>query len=73
MRRRWESTPLRDRLGALARSLTLTGPEQAMVAAILLSMLVGAIVMNYRREYRLQHPIEAAPASRHGWESPGGR
>jgi len=53
--------PLRDRLAALARSLTLTWQEQAMVAVILLSMLVGALVMHYRREYRIHHPVVASP------------
>ncbi len=32
-----------------------------MVAAILLSMLVGALVMHYRREYRIHHPIAPSP------------
>jgi hypothetical protein len=55
---------LRERLTAIARSLTLTWQEQAMVAAILLSMLVGALVMHWRREYRVSHPSEASPAPR---------
>jgi hypothetical protein len=53
---------LRERLTAIARSLTLTWQEQAMVAVILFSMLTGALVMHYRREYRLSHPVEASPA-----------
>lgn len=61
MSKRQETTPLRDRLAGIARSLTLTRQEQAMVAAILLSMLVGAVVMHYRREHRLQHALDASP------------
>ncbi|MGA3172128.1 MAG: hypothetical protein ABSE62_14065 [Chthoniobacteraceae bacterium] len=71
MSKRQERTPLRDRLVRIARSLTLTRQEQAMVAAILLSILVGAIVMHYRREYRLQHPVEASPTPRHSQEPYG--
>ena len=64
MSKRQEAPPHpRDRLAAIARSLTLTPQEQAMVAAILLSMLVGAIVMHCRRDYRLNHPVIAAPQS----------
>jgi hypothetical protein len=62
MRKLQEGNPLAERLAAFARSLTLTRQEQALVAAILISMLVGAVVMHYRREYRLSHPVEAAPA-----------
>ena len=62
MSKRQEANPLRDRLAGIARSLTLTRQEQAMAAAILLSMLVGAVVMHYRREYRLQHALESSPA-----------
>jgi hypothetical protein len=47
---------------AVARSLALTRQEQAMVAAILLSMLVGSLVMHLRREYRLQHPAQTTVA-----------
>jgi hypothetical protein len=54
-------SPLRTRLAHFARSLTPTGQEQAMIAALLLSMLLGAIVMHYRREYRLTHPIDPSP------------
>jgi len=61
MSKRQDATPLRDRLAAFARSLTPTPQEQAMVAAILLSLLVGAIVMHYRREYRLRHSLDASP------------
>ena len=64
MSKRQEPIPPRDRLAGFARSLTLTRQEQAMVAAILLSMMVGAVVMHYRREYRLQHPAEASPTPR---------
>ena len=64
MNKRQEANPLRDRLISFARSLTLTRQEQAMVAAILLSMLVGSIVMHCRREYRLQHPVAASPTPR---------
>jgi len=62
MSKRQEATPLRDRLAGFARSLTLTRQEQALAAAILLSIMVGAVVMHYRREHRLQHPLEQAPA-----------
>ncbi len=64
MSKRQERTPLRERLAAFARSLTLTPQERAMAAAILLSITVGAVVMHYRREYRLHHPIEASPTPR---------
>ncbi len=64
MSKRQEINPLRDRLTGFARSITLTRQEQALVAALLLSMLVGSLVMHYRREYRLNHPIEASPTPR---------
>lgn len=56
---------MRERLAEIARSVTLTRQEQAMAAAILLSMLIGAVVMHYRREYRLHHPVQPSPAPRH--------
>jgi hypothetical protein len=55
----------RQRLAIFVRSLTPTWPERAMVAALLLSLLTGAIVMHYRREYRLTHPIMASPTPPH--------
>jgi len=61
MRKLQEGNPLAERLAAFARRLTLTRQEQALVAAILMSMLVGAVVMHCRREYRLSHPVEVAP------------
>jgi hypothetical protein len=61
MSKRQEGPPLSGWLTAFARSLTLTRQEQAMVAAILLSLLVGAIVMHCRREYRLAHPLPVSP------------
>lgn len=64
MRKRQEGSPLLDRLKTVARSLTLTPQEITMVAAILLSMLVGFIVMHYRREYREHHPVMASPSPR---------
>jgi hypothetical protein len=64
-----EGNPLTDRLAALAKSWTLTRQEQAMVTAILLSMLVGAVVMHWRREYRVSHPAVASPELRHGERS----
>ena len=70
MSKRQEGAPLPDRLAAFVRSLTLTHQEQAMVAAILLSMLAGAVVMHYRREYRLHHPTVASPTPRRGSDSP---
>jgi hypothetical protein len=69
MSKRQEGAPLPERLAAIVRSLTLTRQEQAMAAAILLSMLVGALVMHYRREYRLNHPIAASPTPRLGLDS----
>jgi hypothetical protein len=59
-----QANPLRERLAGFARAITPTRQEQSMVAAILLSLLVGAIVMHYRREYRLHHPVEASPTPR---------
>ena len=70
--RRQESKPTRERLAAIGRSLTLTWQEQAMVAAILLSMLAGAMVMHYRREYRVSHPVEASPTPRGDSQSTAG-
>jgi hypothetical protein len=61
MSKRQDGTPLSEKLAAIARCLTPTRQEQAMVAAILLSMMIGAVVMHYRREYRLRHGIEASP------------
>jgi hypothetical protein len=72
MSKRQEANPLGERLVAFARSLTLTRGEQVMVAALLLSMLVGALVMHYRREYRLHHPVEASPAPHGASSSPAG-
>jgi len=56
--------PHREWLAAIARALTLTRGEQALVAAILLSMLAGVLVMHYRREYRVNHPVAASPTPR---------
>jgi hypothetical protein len=64
MSKRQEGNPLRDRLADFYRAIIPTRQEQLLVAAILLSMLVGAIVMHYRREYRLNHPIEPSPTPR---------
>jgi len=64
MSKRQEGNPLRDWLAEFARAITPTRQEQLMVAAILLSMLVGSIVMHCRREYRLNHPVEASPTPR---------
>jgi hypothetical protein len=72
MSKRQQRNPLRERLTTFVRSLTLTWQEQAMVAAILISILVGALVMHYRREYRLAQPVQAAPASRESASPPGG-
>ncbi len=60
------ANPLRAWLAGFARSITPTRQEQAMVAALLLSLLVGFIVMHYRREYRLHHPATASPTPRPG-------
>jgi hypothetical protein len=65
-----EGNPLPERLAAFARSVRLTWQEQMMVAVLLLSMLVGALVMHYRREYRLHHPIEASPTPSRAANSP---
>jgi hypothetical protein len=72
MSKRQEGNPLRDRLADFARSITPTRQEQAIVAALLLSMLVGAIVMHCRREYRLHHPVAASPSPRPASQSPAG-
>jgi hypothetical protein len=72
MSKRQEGNPMRERLAAFAHSLTLTWQEQAMVAILLVSMLVGAMVMYYRREYRLQHPAAVSPAPRQGVQSAAG-
>jgi len=62
MSKRQEATPsLRERLADQVRAFTLTRQEQAMVAGILLSIVVGAVVMHYRREYRLEHPVMVSP------------
>ena len=61
MRKRQEADSPAAFLAGLARRFTLTWEERAMVAAILLSMLVGALVMHYRREYRLEHPAMVSP------------
>lgn len=71
MRKRQDGIPLRERLADCARSLTPTPPEKAMVIAILLSILVGAAVMHYRREYRLHHPVQASPAPHRAVKSSG--
>jgi hypothetical protein len=70
MSKRQEANPLRDRLAGFARSLTPTPQEQAMVAALLLSLLAGSIVTHCRREYRLAHPAAASPSPRHTSQSP---
>jgi len=62
--KRQEGNPLAGRLSAFGRSLSLTWQEQWMVAALLLSMLTGALVMHYRREYRAHHPVQASPTPR---------
>jgi hypothetical protein len=72
MSKRQERDPLRERLSGFVRSLTLTWQEQMMVAVILLSMLAGALVMHYRREYRLSHPVQASPAPREAASPAGG-
>jgi hypothetical protein len=64
MNKRQEGNPLGPWLASFARSLTLTRQEQAMAAALLLSIVTGALVMHYRREYRVHHPIEASPTPR---------
>jgi hypothetical protein len=71
MSKRQEKPGLRERLKelppALARTLTLTVGERAVVAGILLSLLAGALTAHYRREYRLHHPetvrTSGAPAT----------
>jgi hypothetical protein len=69
MSKRQEGNPMRDRLAEFARSITPTRQEQLMAASILISMLVGSIVMHYRREYRVHHPIEASPSPRSSSQS----
>ena len=72
MSKRQEGNPLRDRLAGFARAIIPTWQERAMVAAILLSMLAGSLVMHWRREYRLRHPVEATPTPRGEAASPAG-
>jgi hypothetical protein len=57
-----ERIPWRERARGHLRSLTLTLQEQALVAAILLSIVLGSAIQYWRREYRLSHPAAAAPA-----------
>ena len=66
-RQEGEGAPRVTQLAEQLRSLTLTRQEQAMVAAILLSMLAGAAILHYRREYRVQHPAAAAAPSPRGF------
>ena len=69
MSKRQEANPLRNRLAAFGRSITPTRQEQTMVAAILLSLLVGSIVRHCRSEYRLEHPVPVSPTPRPGLQS----
>jgi hypothetical protein len=73
MSKRQDGPPLSERLAAWGRTITPTREEQAMVAAILLSLLTGAVVQHCRREYRIDHPVQASPTPRHGWESAADR
>jgi hypothetical protein len=54
-----------ERIAELLRILSLTRQEQLIVAALLISMLLGAVVMHLRREYGWHHPIPAAAATPH--------
>jgi hypothetical protein len=63
MRKRQSGEVSRERLMAIVRALTPTEQEKAMVVAILLSMLIGALAMHFRAEYRLSHPAPAAAAT----------
>jgi hypothetical protein len=47
------------RVAEFIRTLTLTRQEQGIVAALLISMLVGAMIMHWRREYGWHHPLPA--------------
>ncbi len=58
------ANPLRAWLAGFARCIVPTRQEQAMIAAILLSLLAGSIVNHCRREYHLQHPTPASPTPR---------
>ena len=62
MRKRQSGEVSRERLMAIVRALTPTDQEKAMVVAILLSMLIGALAMHFRSQYRLSHPAPAAAA-----------
>jgi Na+-transporting methylmalonyl-CoA/oxaloacetate decarboxylase gamma subunit len=62
MRKRQSGQISRERLIRIGRALTLTTQEMAMVVVIFLSMLIGAVAMHYRNQYRLAHPQPAAPA-----------
>jgi len=61
MSKRQEVPQWRERIVEVARMLTLTRQEQALAGAILLSLVVGAVVMHWRAEYRLAHPVLASP------------
>jgi hypothetical protein len=68
MSKRQEVPPWRERILEAARMLTLTRQEQILAGAIVLSLLVGAVVKHYRREYRIAHPAVVAPATQKSGE-----
>jgi len=72
MSKRPADNPLAERAAALLRMLILTREEQLIAAALLISMLVGAAVMHWRREYGWHHPIPQAATPHAGAASPPG-
>ena len=48
----------RERFASLVQSISLTWEERLLVLAVLASLLIGAVTMHWRREYRIDHPIE---------------
>jgi len=63
---------LAERLADIARSLSLTRQEQLIVAALLLSMVTGALIMHWRREYGWRHPLPTGAATPRVSASPSG-
>jgi hypothetical protein len=61
-----------ERIASIARMLTLTRQEQLIVAALLISMVIGALVMHLRQEYGWRHPLPAGEATPRASASPGG-
>jgi hypothetical protein len=60
-----------ERVTEFLRTLSLTRQEQIIVAALLLSMVVGAMVMHLRREYGWHHTMPAGSPAPRAASSPG--